>query len=47
MPLDRAVAELASLEGQVSAADLRPLTLALRGDPRDPGHSTSPAESTG
>jgi photosystem II stability/assembly factor-like uncharacterized protein len=40
--LDRAGAELAALEGQVSAAELRPIVLALRGDPRDPGHVNLP-----
>lgn len=40
--LDRAAAALAALERGGSNADLRPLVLALRGDPRDPGHLNLP-----
>ena len=41
--LARAAADLAALEQRgVSAAQLRPLVLALRGDPNDPGHVNLP-----
>jgi photosystem II stability/assembly factor-like uncharacterized protein len=42
--LRRAAADLAALErqGGVDASALRPLVLALRGDPRDPGHVNLP-----
>jgi photosystem II stability/assembly factor-like uncharacterized protein len=40
--LDRATEELARLQGRASAEQLRPLVLALRGDPRDPGHVNLP-----
>ncbi|MGH9387108.1 MAG: hypothetical protein ACRD2N_22800, partial [Vicinamibacterales bacterium] len=52
--LDRAAADLADVERQIAARpsdattetlrrDLRPVVLALRGDPKDPGHVNLPA----